>query len=266
MINKLVSTAIIFFVVSCGSPTPKTEEEKESSQQQIQTKDTTPQQPQYDFWNSSNAEEKLTQYGKENKEKKAIIHTKFGDIEIELFEDTPLHRANFVRLSKMKFYDSTLFFRIKKNFMIQGGIIEGESSYDRDVINIKVGSYRIPSEIKDHYPHTRGMVAMANNSYSTKEGEEKDYKSDPYNFYIVHGKNVNSSLIKKTEARYGIDISPENEKRYKKEGGAPHLDMQYTVFGRVTKGMDVVNKIASTPTDKDDRPKSEVYIQSIEIK
>lgn len=264
MIRKVIYGCIVFSFLGCGSH-ENTEQKKQSQPSKKVNKDTVAKAPKLDLWTSKNIEERLTKYGKEHPNTRAIIKTSMGNIEVKLYEDTPLHRANFVRLANMDFYDSTLFFRIEKNFMIQGGMTDQADSYEREIKQLKAGKYRVPSEINEKYPHVTGALAMANNSYNAKSDEERDYSSDPYNFYIVDGRNITSSTLTKTEREYGLDISEHNKRRYIKEGGTPHLDMQYTVFGHVVKGMDIVNKIAAVPTNESDRPVQDVVILSVEI-
>lgn len=264
--RKVLPMFMLVALSSCEFEYERTkDQDTEKKREQANTKDTVQKKKKYDFWTPSNAEKRLRKFGQKNPEKRAILHTDQGDIIIKLYDDTPLHRANFVRLSKMDFYDSTLFFRVKKNFMIQGGLSDRGDTYKREAKTLEVGQYRIPSEIKKKYAHTKGALAMANNSSWTRSKEDKDFSSDPLNFYIVDGKNVTNNLLRQVEQEYNLDISPAHKKKYLNRGGAPHLDQQYTVFGHVIKGMDVVNKIARVSTDQNRRPKKNIYIKSVDV-
>lgn len=218
-------------------------------------------------FNSQNIEEKLLAYGKEHPETKVNISTNYGDIKIRLFENTPLHRANFIRLSKLNFYDSTIFYRISKDFMIQGGVNDADGSEDIETLKkkIEVGTYRVPAEINDENFHQSGALAMANRSSFESDPEKKDFSSSPYNFYIVSGSRHSDYQLKKTEEEYAIKIPQSHKKVYQSKGGTPHLDGSYTVFGQVISGMSVVKKINSVKVDKYEWPEEEVVIESIEV-
>ncbi len=149
----------------------------------------------------------LTQFGKENPENRIRISTSFGDIQVQLYNDTPLHRANFIYLSKRGYFDGTYFHRVAKGFVIQGGNSDNRETSDK---RNNIGSYLIPSEFEAGHRHTRGAFSAA------KYAEQNVSKaSSPFEFFIVLSQN-----------------------------GAHHLDNDHTVFGRVTKGMDVVDTIA----------------------
>ena len=172
-----------------------------------------------------NVVERLKAYGKENPENKVRLKTKFGNIEIELFEETPLHRANFIQIVKKKFLNETCFYRVSKDFVIQGG-----NSDRKEMARIKnsIGDFTIPPEFKNHLKHVTGAVAMAR-GYENNPAR----RSSPYEFYIV----VNTSE-------------------------ATHLNKEHTVFGRVTKGMDVVRKINKVEVDFSEWPKRDVYMEA----
>ena len=207
--------------------------------------------------NNSNVLEKLTEYGFKNPETKVKITTKFGNIKIRLFKDTPLHRANFIMLAKRNYFDSTLFYRVIQNFVVQGG------NSDRDNVALKmarIGQYRVPDEIHSHHIHKRGVIAMAVHEQYDIPESEKDKRSSPYNFYIVQQKPLSENYMDKLEKRYKFTIPAKNRKTYNKYGGVPHLDGDFTVFGEVYSGMSVVDKIANQSTDAYDRPIEDLFI------
>lgn len=165
----------------------------------------------------------LTEYGKENPENRVRIITRLGDIEVLLYNDTPLHRANFIYLVKLGYFDNTFFHRVSKDFVIQGG---NSDNPDTPRKRTKIGSYLIPAEFEAGHRHTRGAFSAA------KYAEQNVSKaSSPYEFFIVQS-----------------------------ERGAHHLDNDHTVFGRVTKGMDVVDEIAKQEVGEGDWPNLNIYI------
>ena len=168
------------------------------------------------------------EYDKNNKEDKVRITTDFGTIDIQLFAETKYHRANFIFLTKQHYFDNTQFYRIVKNFVIQGGSSdEAELTEKRN----KIGKYLLPPDTKRGFKHDRGIVSMPSSEI------ENAYKmASPYQFFIVQGAN-----------------------------GAHHLDGQYTAFGKVIRGMDVVDKIAEQETDNSEWPLHNVYIRKVEI-
>jgi cyclophilin family peptidyl-prolyl cis-trans isomerase len=193
---------------------------------------------------TQNAKEVLTKYGQENPEKLVQISTRLGDIKIRLYDDTPLHRANFVMLTKKKFYNETEFNRVVKDFMIQGG--------DSDKRKMRIPRYLIPMELNPGYFHKRGAVAMAKNDNET--GSSSHY------FYIVQGVKLTDPQLDAIEKEFHTKFSPAQRSAYKTVGGVPQLDGKYTVFGEVVEGLNVVNKIAALKTDKEDWPLDKVAI------
>lgn len=166
----------------------------------------------------------LTEYGKKNPETIIRITTEFGDIDVELYQDTPLHRANFIRLAKMGYYNTTYFYRVDKGFVIQAG------NSDRGLtgkMRSAIGDFLIPKEFKKKYRHSYGAFAAA--KYSKQNVSQA---SSPYEFYIVMDKQ-----------------------------GAPHLDDDHTVYGRVIEGMDVAEKIADVKTGASEWPVDDVEIE-----
>jgi peptidylprolyl isomerase len=165
----------------------------------------------------------MTEYGEKNPEDKIRISTRFGDIDVQLFHDTPLHRANFIFMVKNDYFDETMFHRVAEGFVIQGGNSDNPST------NIKrhhIGDYLIPSEFEPGHRHVRGAFSAA------KYSEQNVAKaSSPYEFFIVQS-----------------------------ERGAHHLDNDHTVFGRVISGMDVVDEINKVPTDSQEWPMKNIYI------
>tara|TARA_R110000868_G_scaffold3259_10_gene21362 strand:+ start:1676 stop:2515 length:840 start_codon:yes stop_codon:yes gene_type:complete len=246
----------------------------------------------------------------EEKRKTVEMITDYGTITIELYNETPLHRDNFIKLAKENAYDSVLFHRVIKKFMIQGGDPDSKNAQVNDTLGEGDVSYTIKAEFNPNLFHKRGVLAAA------RDGNP-ERASSGMQFYIVQGKIFNDSLLDKAEVRinnwlaehdiqndsdhkYLLDslqkasenenetlynqykdsihawseISknfkhysiPESQREiYKTIGGTPHLDQNYTVYGEVIKGMDVVDSIASVSTGKFDRPIQDVRILKVRV-
>ncbi len=192
------------------------------------------------------------------------LETNVGNITVRLFNDTPLHRDNFLRLARQGYYDGLLFHRVIKRFMIQGGDPDSRGAEPGKHLGEGGPGYTIPAEIDAvrHF-HRRGALAAA------REGDNvnPDRASSGSQFYIVWGapvstprlKEVNGNIREATGGKWGI--TPESAAVYRRLGGTPHLDGQYTVFGEVVDGLDIVEKIQAVATDEDDRPLVDVEIR-----
>ena len=207
--------------------------------------------------NNYNVRRKLNEFARNHSSNKLQISTKYGKIIVKLYDETPLHRANFLMLAKKGFFDSTLFYRVINNFMIQGGNSDKDNMLHKMA---KIGNYKIPPEINKKYIHKRGALAMAVQEQYFMDTNKYDPASSPYNFYIVQKGPISNSYMEKIENKYKIKIPEKDKLIYKSIGGNPHLDNRYTVFGEVIKGMDVVDKIASVITNEKNRPLKNVYL------
>ena len=190
------------------------------------------------------------------KMKKVLISTKFGDIKIALYNETPLHRDNFVKLVKQGFYDSLLFHRVIQNFMIQGGDPLSKNAKPGQPLGMGGPGYTIPAEILPQFIHKKGALAAA------RLGDEQNPKreSSGSQFYIVQGTVMNDDEWNHFISMTGKKYTDEQIKIYKTIGGTPHLDGAYTVFGEVYEGLDVLDKIASAPVGMYDRPKEDILM------
>lgn len=196
-----------------------------------------------------------------------IITTK-GDIVIRLSDSTPLHRDNFLHLVKTGFYDSLLFHRVIRGFMIQTGDPDSREGHPGKPMS-QGGSggpgYTIPAEFRPSLFHRRGAVAAARMNDNVNPARA----SSGSQFYIVQGRRFTAAGLDSVETRRlkGWKIPPAQRKVYEEVGGAPHLDQQYTVFGEVVRGMDVVDSIAAVATSGPplDRPKIEVRILRMKL-
>lgn len=194
------------------------------------------------------------------------LRTSEGVVELLLYNDTPLHRDNFVKLAKAGFYDHLLFHRVIKEFMIQCGDPQSREANKTVQYGEFDSGYKIPSEIRPQYYHRKGVLAAAREPDSMNP----ERLSSGSHFYIVVGKVHNDSTLAVAKERIalsqGAEITAERETVYRSIGGAPHLDGSYTIFGEVISGMRVVEKICSSETFKNDRPKVDVYIKSIDVR
>lgn len=188
------------------------------------------------------AQEKTTRF---------VIHTDYGDMKGYLYNNTPQHRDNFVKLVKEGWYNGSIFHRVIQNFMIQGG--QNESG------NMDPG-YTVPAEFVPSHFHKKGALAAA------RQGDQVNPKkeSSGSQFYIVQGMIYNEPTLNNMEQQNGKVLSEEQKKAYTTVGGTPHLDGAYTVFGQIADGYDVIEKIAAVKTKPGDRPVQDVKM-TIEI-
>ena len=184
-----------------------------------------------------------------------LLETSLGNIKIELFNDTPVHRDNFLKLVNEGFYDGILFHRVIKGFMIQTGDPESKTAEAGARLGSGGPGYTLPAEIVPAHYHKRGAVAAAR----TGDQGNPMRRSSGSQFYIVDGQKTPASTLKQY-SRYGFEFSDQQLKDYEEVGGAPTLDAQYTVFGQVVEGMDVVDQIAGAEKDKADRPTQDIKI------
>lgn len=256
--------------------------------------------------------------GGKEKDQYVQISTTMGDIVVRLYNETPQHRDNFLKLVNEQFYDSLLFHRVINKFMIQGGDPDSRAAKPGQQLGQGGNGYTIPAEINDQFFHKKGALAAARQADQVNPKRE----SSGCQFYIVHGKTFspkeltdmetskNKALkeklfqkylnredkyelyqryqkLVKTRDRYGIrdfrkeidpiieeqfqemggyKFSPEQQAAYTETGGAPHLDGDYTVFGEVIEGLDIIDKIAAVKTQPGDRPVKDIYISAKVIK
>jgi len=183
---------------------------------------------------------------------RALISTEFGDITIELSDSTPVHRDNFIKLAESGFYDSLLFHRVMPGFMIQGGDPDSKNAAAGQMLGQGGPGYTLDPEIGLH--HIQGAVAAAR----LADQQNPERKSSGSQFYIVEGREVNDQILDQIEQRFGVEYSPEEREQYLARGGYPPLDGQYTVFGHVTDGIEVVKKIARVQTNPQNRPNEDI--------
>jgi cyclophilin family peptidyl-prolyl cis-trans isomerase len=191
-----------------------------------------------------------------------LIETSLGNMEVLLYDSTPKHRDNFIKLAEEGFYDSLLFHRVIQGFMIQGGDPESKGADASKRLGAGGPGYQIDAEFNKENLHFKGALSAAR--MGDQVNPEK--KSSGSQFYIVQGTPVSPDMLERIEMQKGIRYSPDQRKTYQTEGGTPFLDMDYTVFGRVTKGMDVIDKIAAVTTLPGDRPAEDVWMKISVVK
>lgn len=180
------------------------------------------------------------------------LQTDFGTMKLILFDDTPLHKANFIKLAQDKFYDGLLFHRIIERFMIQGGDPNSRDAKPGQ----KLGSggdnlERIPFEFTSNHIHRKGALAAARDNNPEK-------KSSACQFYIVQGKTFTDDELTALAAKNKMEYTTAQRRDYMILGGTPHLDNNYTVFGQVIDNLPVVDLIAKQTKDKADRPVNDI--------
>lgn len=229
--KSLIFLISLLFIVQCN---PKKEVKEKSIKQTetIQKSDIKKKKQEiiaksWDSLNSKNVDAFFTEYGKQNPETKVIIKTKFGNIKLRLYNDVPIHRANFIFLTKIKYFNTTVIYRVAKNFVIQGG--NSDNMYTQKQRR-KYGNYLMKPEFKKHRTHKYGALAAA------REWENNPNKlSSPFEFYMVH-----------------------------KKSGAHHLDGEHTVFGEVISGFNTMDKISRVKVGIDEWPINDIPM-TIEI-
>ncbi len=188
-------------------------------------------------------------------DKMVLIKTTMGDIKITLYEETPLHAENFVKLVKEGFYNDQFFHRVINNFMVQAGDPDTKTAQPGDPVGSGGPGYTVPAEFNAQLYHKKGAIAAA------RQGDNVNPQraSAGSQFYIVVGTVLTEDQLKQLEAQdMHIPFSDEQIKAYSTLGGTPHLDYAYTVFGEVVEGLDVVDKIAAVQTDGSDRPVEDI--------
>ena len=221
-IHRIIFIAIIVLLISCIKKNNSNSITLKKVEKKVIKSNPVKEEKPF-ILNDKNAIPFFFEYSKKNKENKVRIQTKYGEIDILLYDETPYHRSNFIYLTKKKYFDGTYFHRIVKDFIIQGG---NSDSYEISKRRKNIGRYLLPPDTKKGLRHDRGVVSMPSSDI------ENPYKlASPYEFFIVQSKN-----------------------------GAYHLDKDYTPFGKVIRGINVVDKINSLETDKREWPFENIKI------
>ncbi len=225
-----------FFVLflNCEDKESKTKTDSKNNpvkkEQSESTKEKVPVQPKQKFpvLTDKNAMEFFLKYEQEIKENKVRLITDFGTIDILLFDETKFHRANFIFLTKQNYFSNTQFYRVINNFMVQAGNSDDKKTARK---RSKIGKYLLPTDTKRGFKHDRGVISMPSG-----EIDNPHKLASPFEFFIVQ-----------------------------QQGGSHFLDGDYTIFGKVVNGMEVIDKIAAVKTDEADWPLKNIYIRKAEI-
>lgn len=191
-----------------------------------------------------------------------MIATDYGTMVLKLYNKTPLHRNNFIKLVKQHFFDSLLFHRVIKGFMIQGGDPESKHAKQGQLLGEGSLKYTLPAEFDTSLFHKKGALAAARES----DADNPQKRSSSTQFYIVEGISVTDDEMDRIEQKLHIKIPENHRKIYRTIGGTPFLDMNYTVFGEVINGFDVIDKIANAPTDENNRPLKNIRMKITLVK
>lgn len=186
---------------------------------------------------------------------KILIETDMGNITVELYDSTPLHRDNMIKLAKEGFYDDLLFHRVIKGFMVQGGDPNSRGAAAGMPLGSGGPGYLIDNEIGA--PHFKGTLAAARTGGASNPTKQ----SSGSQFYLVQGSVQSDASLDQFEKRGGFTYNAAQREKYKTIGGAPALDNDYTVFGEVVSGMEIIDKIAMTPTAPGDRPITDIKMK-----
>jgi peptidyl-prolyl cis-trans isomerase B (cyclophilin B) len=184
------------------------------------------------------------------KQTMVLISTNYGDMKAVLYNETPQHRDNFIKLAKEGYFNGTLFHRVIEGFMIQGGDPDSKTAKKGQQLGQGGPTYTIPAEFNQALVHKKGALAAA------RMGDQMNPKkaSSGSQFYIAQGKVYTQEELNSFESRMGKKFNDVQKKTYTTVGGVPFLDYDYTVFGEVIEGLDVIDKIAKVQKDRSDRP------------
>jgi len=258
IVRILISWGLLYLFISCNSSV-KNQEINNSDKEKTKVKSANISKPKeapkkkFVKLTNKNIEKELLKYGSENRENLVLLKTPMGNMKIKLYENTPLHRANFIRLIKNNFYKETMFYRVVNHFMIQGG---DNDDWGRQGIKSKMGTYTIPAEFRNENIHKKGALSMAREYENNPEK-----RSVSFEWFIVQGTKYTEGELLGAEQQYNLKISPEHKEIYKTIGGTPHLDGMHTVFGQVIEGFDVIDAIAAVKTDDGDWPIEDITIE-----
>lgn len=197
----------------------------------------------------------------ETKDYFVSINTEFGTMKVRLYNETPLHRDNFLKLTREGFYDSLLFHRVIAGFMIQGG--DPDSKNAKKGTNLGNGGpgYTLPAEIDTNLIHKKGVLAAARLGDDINPSK----KSSGSQFYLVQGRIPNDRMLQNIEQSYHFKYTDDQKEAYHTLGGTPHLDRNYTVFGEIIEGFEVLDAISALKGDRMNRPKKDVIMTIKEV-
>ncbi|MBR5783583.1 MAG: peptidylprolyl isomerase [Bacteroidales bacterium] len=194
---------------------------------------------------------------KKDTETYVLVETPYGNMKFLLYNDTPLHRENFIKLVKNGFFDGLLFHRVINNFMIQGGDPKSKNAKAGEMLGNGGPGYTIPAEFRPNRFHKKGALAAARQGDAVNPKKE----SSGSQFYIVQGQKYDERTLKMIAMQRNLTMTDEQIEIYKTIGGTPFLDNDYTVFGEIVEGLDVIDKIATVTCDRNNRPIEDVKMK-----
>lgn len=247
---RFVLVVLLAFLSSCQGPTTKAKEQEILVTKSVNDGENFEESI---VLNKANSKAFLTNYGQKLGDSLVEVSTKYGDIIIRLYNNTPLHKANFRYLMKRGYFSETWFYRVSKGHVIQAG-----NTDDRATVKKRntIGDYKVPAEIVPTNYHKYGAVAAARSYAGNPEKE-----SDPFEFYIVLGKAYNANELNLLAEKHDFGLTNEALTFYTNRKGAPHLDGQHTVFGEVVEGMEVVEAISHVDVDGGEWPLMNIPIK-----
>ncbi len=192
---------------------------------------------------------------------KVKIETTKGDMTVMLYDNTPVHRDNFIKLVESDFYEGLLFHRVISSFMLQGGDPQSKDAPSGKTLGNGGPGYTLPAEILPTHFHKRGALSAAR----TGDASNPQRRSSGSQFYIVQGKSYTDMQLDSMEKQMSTEFTADQRETYATVGGVPHLDAQYTVFGEVIEGLDIIDIIAAVDKGKNDRPTEDVKIIKMTI-
>lgn len=277
--------ALVIFVASCATPSPKfTASSEVPAMRPVNFTNQSEKAIEYrwDFGDGTSSEEESPQHsyqhsgdyivtlravdekGKEKAKSQTVtikapdrclvsIETPMGTMVAEIYDSTPLHQDNFVKMIEQGYYDSLLFHRVIQNFMIQGGDPNSRDAKPGQMLGSGGPGYTIKPEFKDSLAHVKGALAAARTNNPQK-------RSSGSQFYIVHGKPVTDAELNQREGRFDFRYPSYVREDYLTNGGTPFLDQDYTVFGKVIEGLEVIDLITAMKTNRANRPEEDVWM------
>lgn len=248
---KKISLLFILTIILCSTNFGKSKNKK-SKKSNVNTTSVV-QQP-----TETTTKMETTEVKKTSENTYVLIQTTVGNIKLKLYNETPLHKENFIKIVKDGVLDSTLFHRVIPEFMIQGGDPQSKNATPGQRLGMGGLPYKVPAELSTAIIHKRGVLAAARDGNPQKA-------SSSTQFYIVVGRKYNEVELNTIGSRTGNSWTPEQKKIYAEIGGTPMLDMNYTVFGETVEGLDIVDAIVNAPRDVNDRPTTDIRMLKVSI-
>lgn len=259
MYRAILTLSLLFLFSTCSETNPieNTQEKKSPVKKEIISKISSEPEIDTNLITDENVVRKLLAYGDKNPETIVKLTTSKGSITISLFTDTPLHRANFIMLTKAGYFNGTVFMRVVKDFMAQTGA--PYTAVHTDLMR-SIGNYTIPAEFSEAHIHVRGAVAAAR-EYTDNPAK----RSSPNMFYMVEGVRFSAESLDKYELKTGTKFTAKQRTYYLNNPGAAHLDGEHTVFGEIISGYDIIPVITAVNTDTKDWPVEDIFIEKAEV-